>query len=164
VHTLARSFQELGAATIRFNFRGVGTSAGSFANGAGESDDTLAVIKYGRERWPGAHLWLGGFSFGGAVAMRAAGPAAARFLVAVAPAVMLVEVGAIKPPAGPWLIVQGDADELVDPQRVVAWAARHAPATTVTLLPGVGHFFHGRLRELSSVVVEFARERVLGRE
>jgi alpha/beta superfamily hydrolase len=164
VHTLARSFQELGAATIRFNFRGVGTSAGSFANGVGEADDTLAVIKYGRERWPGAHLWLGGFSFGGAVAMRAAGPAAARFLVAVAPAVMLVEVGAIKPPAGPWLIVQGDADELVDPQRVVAWAARHAPATTVALLPGVGHFFHGRLRELSSVVVQFARERVLGRE
>ena len=70
VHTLARTFQELGAPTIRFNFRGVGRSAGSFANGAGESEDASAVIEWGRARWPGASLWLAGFSFGGAIAIR----------------------------------------------------------------------------------------------
>jgi hypothetical protein len=164
VHTLARSFQELGAATIRFNFRGVGASAGSFAEGIGETDDALAVIAAGARRWPGAEVWLGGFSFGGAVAVRAASRAGAKFLATVAPAVTLIDVSDIKVPDCPWLIVQGDADELVNPQSVVAWAARLTPAPQVELLPGVGHFFHGRLRELTSLVVDFARGRGLARE
>lgn len=164
VHTLARSFQELGAATIRFNFRGVGGSAGSFAEGIGETDDALAVIAAGARRWPGAEVWLGGFSFGGAVAVRAASRAGAKFLATVAPAVTLIDVTGIKVPDCPWLIVQGDADELVNPQSVVAWAAHLAPAPQVELLPGAGHFFHGRLRELTSLVVDFARGRGLARE
>jgi hypothetical protein len=164
VHTLARSFQELGAATLRFNFRGVGASAGSFADGIGETEDALAVIAEGTRRWPGAEVWLGGFSFGGAVAVRAAPRAGAKFLATVAPAVTLIDVTDIKVPECPWLIVQGDADELVKPQAVLAWAARLTPAPTVRLLPGVSHFFHGRLRELSALVVDFARERGLARE
>ena len=64
--------------TIRFNFRGVGASAGKFAEGIGETEDALAVVRHGRERWPGAALWLAGFSFGGAVAIRAAARRAAR--------------------------------------------------------------------------------------
>jgi hypothetical protein len=164
VHTLARSFQELGAPTIRFNFRGVGESAGSFAEGSGETLDALAVIAEGRRRWPGAALWLAGFSFGGAVAFRAAERAAAELLVTVAPAVRLIDVSGVKVPDCPWLIVQGDADELVEPAAVVEWAARRLPAPTVKLLPGVGHFFHGRLRELASMVVEFAHEQGLARE
>ena len=63
--------------TIRFNFRGVGKSAGSFADGIGETDDALAVVAAGREKWPDAALWLAGFSFGGAVAIRAAAQAEA---------------------------------------------------------------------------------------
>jgi uncharacterized protein len=157
VHTLARSFQELTVPTVRFNFRGVGQSAGSFADGAGESEDALAVIAAGRQRWPGAALWLAGFSFGGAVAFRAAARAGAKLLVTVAPAVRLIDVSNIPVPDCPWLIVQGDADEVVAPQGVIGWAAECEPEPTVTVLPGVGHFFHGRLRELQSVVVEFVR-------
>ena len=164
VHTLARSFQELGAPTIRFNFRGVGASSGSFADGMGETEDALAVIAEGRRRWPGAQVWLGGFSFGGAVAFRAAARAGAQLLVTVAPAVRLIEVGGIKPPDCPWLIVQGATDELVDPAAVLQWAGQLVPAPTVKMLPGVGHFFHGRLRELAALVVDFARERALAGE
>jgi alpha/beta superfamily hydrolase len=164
VHTLARSFQELGAATLRFNFRGVGASAGRFADGIGETDDTLAIIEAGRARFADLPLWLAGFSFGGAVAVRAADQAAPRQLVTVAPAVMLINLNDIKVPDCPWLIVQGSDDELVAAKAVVDWAARLTPAPTLALLPGVGHFFHGRLRELSQVVNDFARERVLGRE
>jgi hypothetical protein len=164
VHTLARSFQELGAPTIRFNYRGVGASTGTFADGIGETDDTLAVIRHGRGRWPGAALWIAGFSFGGAVAVRAAMRQATQLLVTVAPAVMLIGAGDIKAPDCPWLIVQGAVDELVDPKLVVEWAAHLAPVPTVKLLPGVGHFFHGRLRELGSLVVDFAHERLLTRE
>ena len=164
VHTLARSFQDLGAATIRFNFRGVGASAGRFAEGLGETYDTLAVIASGRARWPDIPLWLGGFSFGGAVAVRAASEALPRQLVTVAPAVTLINLNDIKVPDCPWLIVQGGDDELVDAKVVVDWAARLHPAPTVELLPGVGHFFHGRLRDLTQVGSNFARERVLTKE
>ena len=161
VHTLARSFQELGAPTIRFNFRGVGGSAGTFDDGRGETEDALAVIAEGRRRWPGAQLWLGGFSFGGAVAFRAASRAGAKLLVTVAPAVRLIDVSGSKVPECPWLIVQGDVDELVDPASVQQWAAALVPAPIVKMLPGVGHFFHGQLRELTTLVVDFARARGL---
>src|ERR1041384_971891 len=86
VYTLARSFHDLGMPTIRFNFRGVGKSWGSFADGVGETEDALAVIAAGREKWPGAELWLAGFSFGGAVAIRVAASANPARLVTVAPA------------------------------------------------------------------------------
>ena len=164
VHTLARSFQELGAATLRFNFRGVGESAGQFAQGLGETDDTLAVIQAGRERFAGLPLWLGGFSFGGAVAVRAAGSTGPKLLVTVAPAVTLMNFGDIKAPGCPWLIVQGGDDELVDADAVLDWAARLNPAPTVKLLPGVGHFFHGKLRELAAVVLDFAHAQGIVRE
>ena len=154
----------MGAATIRFNFRGVGGSAGSFADGIGETFDALAVIAEGRRRWPDAKVWLAGFSFGGAVAFRAAERAAAELLVTVAPAVRLIDVSEIKVPECPWLIVQGDVDEVVDAQSVLQWAQERLPAPTVKLLPGVGHFFHGRLRELSTLVVDFVHERGLARE
>ncbi|MFO7278462.1 MAG: alpha/beta hydrolase, partial [Pseudomonadota bacterium] len=73
VHTLARTFNELGIRSLRFNFRGVGASEGSYAEGIGETEDALAVIEWGRVRWPGAEPLLAGFSFGGIVALRAAG-------------------------------------------------------------------------------------------
>jgi alpha/beta superfamily hydrolase len=164
VHTLSRSFQELGAPTIRFNFRGVGRSTGSFADGIGETEDALAIVAEGRRRWPQAAVWLAGFSFGGAVAVRAAARADAQLLVTVAPAVRLIDVSDCKVPDCPWLIVQGDADELVEPAAVLQWAAQLSPAPTVKVLPGVGHFFHGQLRELTTLVVDFARERRLARE
>ena len=83
-HTLARAFVSSGMAAIRFNFRGVGESAGSFSEGVGEADDVAAVVEYMRERFPGLPLWLGGFSFGAAMATRVANAAAVDGLVAVA--------------------------------------------------------------------------------
>jgi alpha/beta superfamily hydrolase len=156
VYTIARAYNELSVPTIRFNFRGVGASAGAFDNGEGETQDALAAIAYGRERWPGAALWLGGFSFGGAVAVRAAEVAQPSLLVTVSPAVTRFDLTQIKVPACPWLIVQGDADDVVEPQAVLNWAARLMPLPTVKLLSGAGHFFHGRLHELRETIVQFA--------
>jgi uncharacterized protein len=158
VYTLARSFHDLGVPTIRFNFRGVGKSAGSFADGIGETDDALAVIAAGREKWPGAELWLAGFSFGGAVAIRAAASAEPARLVAVAPAIKRVSLEGVSVPACPWLIVQGDADELVNPQETLEWARQPlANPPQIALLPGVEHFFHGKLNDLREVVTAFSR-------
>src|SRR6185312_15397405 len=119
--------------------------------------DALTVIAYGRERWPNASLWLGGFSFGGAVAVRAAAQAGPEKLVTVAPGVTRVAVEGVASPACPWLIVQGDADDVVDPVAVREWASRQYTAPTVRLLPGAGHFFHGRLHELREIVLAFLR-------
>ena len=155
VHTLARAFNQLGAPAIRFNFRGVGTSAGTYDDGRGEIQDALAVIAWGRARWPGAALWLGGFSFGGSVAVWAAGEAAPARVVAVAPGITTIDVTGAVPPACPWLIVQGDADEVVPPQVVLAWSRTLVPAPEIAVLPGAGHFFHGRINDLRETVLAF---------
>ena len=158
VYTLARTLEQLGAAAIRFNFRGVGSSAGQYDGGRGEKDDALAVIAYGRQRWPGAQLWLAGFSFGAAVALHAAARGRAQRLITVAPGITTVPVTDAEPPGCPWLIVQGDADEVVPPEAVRSWAQRLSPAPELKMLPGAGHFFHGRLNELRDVVLAFMRE------
>ena len=158
VYTLARAFVELGVPTIRFNFRGVGGSSGSYDEGRGETADALAVIAYGRERWPGAPLWLAGFSFGGAVAVRAAAQAGPERLVTVAPGITRVAMEGVDSPTCPWLVVQGDADDVIEPAAVLEWAGRQSLAPTLHLLPGAGHFFHGRLHELRAVVLDFLRD------
>jgi hypothetical protein len=153
--TLARAFQQLGAPAIRFNFRGVGNSAGSYDDGRGETCDALAVIEFGRRRWPGAALWLAGFSFGGVVAVRAARSARPQRLVLVAPGITKIDVGPQPEPACPWLIVQGDADDVVPAAMVLKWARTLKPPPDLSVLAGAGHFFHGRINELRDAVVEF---------
>jgi uncharacterized protein len=155
VWTLARAFQQLGAPTIRFNFRGVGASAGSHDAGRGEAADARAVIDWGHTRWPHAGLWLAGFSFGGVVAVRLAGEARPARLVLVAPGINKGDVSDAAAPACPWLIVQGDADDVVPAEVVIGWARRLQPAPELSVLPGAGHYFHGRINELRDTVVGF---------
>jgi uncharacterized protein len=161
VWTLARAFQQLGTPTIRFNFRGVGASEGTHDDGRGEVGDALAVIAHGRERWPHAALWLAGFSFGGVVALRAATSAQPACLVTVAPGITKSDVSDVPRPDCPWLIVQGDADDVVPQQVVSAWALTLSPAPELLVMPGAGHYFHGRINELRDAIVDFMR-RVTG--
>ena len=156
VHMLAKAFIDLGVPSIRFNYRGVGASAGAYDDGRGETLDTLAVVRWAQERWPQAKLWLGGFSFGGAIALRTAGQVPTARLVTVAPAIQRVDVTRVAIPQCPWLIVQGDNDELVNAQEVQAWSQTLAPAPQFAMLSGVDHFFHGRLTELRDVVTRWA--------
>ena len=155
VHVLAKSFNERGVASLRFNFRGVGASAGSYDEGEGETQDALAAVDWALQRFPGAALWLAGFSFGGAIAVRAALARDARRLVTVAPAVHRFAVGNAQLPRCPWLLIQGDNDELVDAGEIQRWVATLAAPPRLALLPGVDHFFHGRLNELRAVVLDW---------
>lgn len=155
VHTIARAANRLGAPAVRFNFRGVGHSGGGWDEGRGEIEDALAVVEWARARWPERPLWLAGFSFGAYVALRAAEIARPAALVTVAPPVSRFPVGAALDPACPWLVVQGQADELVDYREVVAWAAERPAAPRLALLDATSHFFHGRLGELQAVVQDF---------
>jgi hypothetical protein len=137
---------------VRFNFRGVGGSAGAWAEGPGEVDDARAVVSAFRA--PGQPLVLAGFSFGGYVAAQvAAGLAAAvppqpcERLVLIAPAVSRLPVPAVAPDT---LLIHGEADDVVALADVLDWA--RPQALPVTVVPGAGHFFHGRLALLKSLV------------
>lgn len=160
VHTLAKAFNELGLPAVRFNYRGVGASAGAYDEGNGETDDAVRVLDWARGRWPQAELWLAGFSFGGAVAIRAATRRDVRRLVTVAPAVQRVAVDTATLPQCPWLLIQGDADELVDCAEVQQWAGALRTPPQLAVLPGVDHFFHGKLNVLRDQVTRWAAGRV----
>jgi alpha/beta superfamily hydrolase len=119
----ARALRECGIATVRFNFRGTGASHGHFDHGEGESDDLRFVARWVRERRPDAQLWLAGFSFGAFVTIRCAAELQPGMLISIAPpaAGRSWDFAAITPPDCPWLVIQGDADEVVDPQAVYDW-------------------------------------------
>ena len=155
VHTLAKACNDLGMPALRFNFRGVGASQGAYADGLGETDDALAVVAEGHRRWPGARVWLGGFSFGAAVAVRAAAQVQPARVVLVAPGVDRVDIAGLMPTC-PWLVLLGDADEVVSPARMLEWAAGLQPPPRIQVLPGAGHYFHGRLNDVREVVTGWA--------
>lgn len=108
VHTLSRAFVAQQFASLRFNFRGVGLSSGTFDEGKGEVMDVLAACTWVKDRFAGLPLWLAGFSFGGAMAIQAAVTAQASGLVCVAPATSRFAHNLQEMPDCPWLLVQGD--------------------------------------------------------
>ena len=151
VQTLARAFVQLGYTAVRFNFRGVGASQGAWAEGPGEIDDALAVI--GAFRTAGQPLLLAGFSFGAYVASNAAARlasdgAAAERLVLIAPAASRFDMAPVPPDT---LVVHGESDDVVPLAAVFDWA--RPQSLPVTVVPGAGHFFHGQLPLLKSLVV-----------
>jgi alpha/beta superfamily hydrolase len=152
VHTLARSCQDQRVASVRFNFRGVGASEGKYDDGAGESEDAAAVADWARRETGALRLWSLGFSFGGFVAYRLATLREASLLVTVAPPVQRFDFATLAVPHCPWLVLQGDADELVDHERVLAWTKSVSPPPEVRLFAGGEHFFHGRLTEMRTVL------------
>jgi alpha/beta superfamily hydrolase len=152
VTTLERSLLDLGLATVRFNFRGVGQSEGEHDHGIGETDDLVAIAEWARAQRPGDTLWLAGFSFGSYVALRGTARLQPAQLILVAPPVGRQDFSGIAAPACPWLIVQGEADEVVDPAAVYAWVATLQPPPILVRMPDTSHFFHRRLIDLRNTV------------
>ena len=148
VYTLARCFNGLGLATVRFNFRGVGLSQGEYAQGNGESDDLLAVLAWLREHCPESDLWLAGFSFGAYIAARVAKIWPIKQLVCVAPPIENFPFKALPPFPCPWIVIQGDEDEVVSPTAVFSWLNSLAHPPEIIRIQGASHFFHGKLIEL----------------
>jgi len=150
VTTLARTFHECGAHVVRFNFRGVGKSEGQHDEGRGEFQDLLAVYEHVRTEFPGSKLWLAGFSFGGWIATKGALQLSPEKLVLVAPMVSRLREENISALSCPWILVQGEQDEVVDPAEVFAWvnSLPENQKPVLIRLPEAGHFFHGQLQVL----------------
>jgi len=156
VHQLAKSFVELNAVSVRFNFRGVGDSEGSYDEGRGEREDLLAVVEWAKRRWPGLPLWLAGFSFGGFIALDAARTLRPEWLVTVAPAVNYFPDQSVSLDGIDWLLIQGDADDIVPLSEVESWLAKQKLQPVIARVAGAGHFFHGRLNALRDIVLRAA--------
>ena len=152
VTTIARALAESGIASVRFNFRGVGKSEGEYDAGRGETLDYLAVAQWLQAQRPADALWLAGFSFGAWVALRAARQLPVQQMIAIAPPVGFRDFTGVPPPPCPWLVVQGEADDVVDPAKVFAWAESAENAPTLVRMMDAGHFFHGRLVDLRGAI------------
>ena len=147
-HTLAKTFHAMGYVATRFNFRGVGRSAGVFDEGIGETDDALAVLRHLRSRFGEAlPVALAGFSFGSFVQTRVAAQVSPEGLVLVGPAVNRFPLQQV--PAET-IVVHGEEDDVVPLADVFAWA--RPQELPVVVFPGCGHFFHGRLLQLARIV------------
>jgi alpha/beta superfamily hydrolase len=147
VHTLAKTFFALSYVAVRFNYRGVGASEGSFDNGNGETEDALAVLRHARDRIGDRPIVLAGFSFGGFIASRVAKTITAERLVLIAPAVGRFAVEGV---SADTIVIHGEEDDVVPLAEVFDWA--RPQQLPITVFPGCGHFFHGRLPQLSRVV------------
>ena len=155
VQTLARAFVASGWTTLRFNFRGVGASAGTHDEGHGETDDYLSVVAYGLALSGASSLALAGFSFGAFVTTHAVARLAPKqaidALVLVGTSVSRAAAAPIEASLHPQtLAIHGETDDTVLLSAVMDWA--RPQALPVTVVPGCGHFFHGQLPLLKGLV------------
>lgn len=158
VTMLERALRESGLGTVRFNFRGVGRSEGSFDNGTGEGEDLAAVAEWVRRVQPHDALWLAGFSFGSFVVLNNATRLGAEALITVAPPVGRdYGFDTIELPDCPWLVVQGEEDEVVDAEGVFEWLEQIDVEPVVIRMSETSHFFHRRLLDLRGVVKNSTR-------
>ena len=153
VQTLARAFTHCGWTAVRFNFRGVGGTEGLHDEGRGELEDMLAVVA---NLAPAGRLCLAGFSFGAFVTTHAFDKLhAARQIDKL----VLVGTSVVRSTAAPiataehskTIVIHGELDDTVELAAVMDWA--RAQSLPVTVVPGGGHFFHGQLALLKSLVV-----------
>lgn len=152
VHMLSMAFVDMGHVVVRFNFRGVGQSGGSFDHGVGEATDLIHVAKTVQGWLPGAPVWLAGFSFGAYVATRAHRQAGAEKLLLVAPPVSMYDFDELGEISVPWMVMQGSADEVIDANAVKNWLKKQQNPPGLAWLEGGSHFFHGQLNWLKETI------------
>ncbi len=153
VTTLVRACQQLGLIAIRFNFRGIGKSEGHYDHANGEQDDLKTVIAWAKKTFPDSKLWLAGFSFGSYIATKVASEINIEQLITVAPPVNHFDFNSLPTLNCPWLVVQGEMDEVVPPHEVFEWLKTRSEKFQIIRMPDTGHFFHGKLIELRENIV-----------
>lgn len=152
-HRVASVLHELGAEALRFNFRGVGRSEGAHDRGSGELEDARAALGWMRARYPGARLWLAGFSFGSWVAARlAASDPSVERLILVAPPVRRSRFDVLRHCPVPKLVVQGTADTTCPPADLAQAYPSWAEPKQLIEVPGATHFFDRQLGALAAAI------------
>ncbi|MDQ2078260.1 alpha/beta hydrolase [Marinimicrobium sp. ABcell2] len=165
VTTLMRVYRDLGVDSVRFNFRGVGESGGEFDNARGEVDDLLAVVSWVKSQGIHSNLLLAGFSFGSSVAAQATYRSdwAVQHLTLVAPPVARYPYDQEGRFPCPVCLIQGDQDDVVEPDSVYQWRERIESPLQLLRYPDAGHFFHGGLVTLKKDLLDTLPAQLEGR-
>lgn len=154
VTMLARAANEMGLAAVRLNFRGVGASAGDYDAGRGEIEDAATACEWARAESGLPLSVVSGFSFGAAVALQKAAAEPAAALVTVGLPAEYFEA-ALPRPDTRWLALFAGDDDVIDLDAAIKRLRALSPPPEIVVMPGAGHFLHGRLTELRRHVREF---------
>lgn len=158
VYRGTKALASIGCAVLRFNFRGVGRSAGSFDNGVGEIEDFRAGLDFMSARYPEADLWTAGFSFGAYVSLTAgARDDRVSTIIGIAPALHMYDFTAVKASAKPKFFVQGERDELCPLARMQSFFDELLPPKQLAVVPGANHLFNGQVEEVGAAIVRLLR-------
>lgn len=153
ITTIARACKDMSMGSIRFNYRGVGQSEGEYGQGQGETEDALAVLAWLKQHHPKTNYWFAGFSFGSYIAAQCVTQSAAQLLICLGPAVETFDFSSLTQFNCPCAIIQGLSDEVVSPDKALAWAKRITSPKTIIEMSDTSHFFHGKLVELRKHIV-----------
>jgi alpha/beta superfamily hydrolase len=150
-----KALASLGCAVLRFNFRGVGRSSGTFDNGVGELEDFRAGLDFMAGRYPQSDLWSAGFSFGAYIALTSgARDDRVSTLIGIAPALHMYDFSAVKESVKPKYFVQGARDELCPLAHMQAFFAELPPPKELAIVAGANHLFHGQVEEVGTALVK----------
>jgi alpha/beta superfamily hydrolase len=157
----AKGLAKIGCAVLRFNFRGVGSSSGTFDQGEGEKADFTSALDYMSARYPGTPLWSAGFSFGAWVALEVGAlDARVSTLIGISPPVatsisgMTYEFPATLESEKPKLLVQGEADEVCPIQGMWQFYGRLKEPKELVVIDAANHLFEGKTQEVGEALEE----------
>jgi alpha/beta superfamily hydrolase len=153
VFQAAKALAEIGCVVLRFNFRGVGRSAGAWDGGRGELDDYRAAVDYMAAQYPGLEMWAAGFSFGSYVALTV-GATDPRIgaLIAIAPPVDRYDYSPAVSAAKPTFVIHGERDELIPLARVRAFYAQLQEPKELVEIDRATHLFDGQAGEVGDAI------------
>jgi alpha/beta superfamily hydrolase len=153
VYQAAKALARIGCVVLRFNFRGVGRSAGVFDNGIGETEDVGAALKFMADTYPGAPLWAAGVSFGSWTAL-SAGAIDSRVsaLIGVAMPVLRYDYSAVAASGAPKFFIHGERDEITSLKDMREFYARAAEPKELVVIDAADHLFDGQVSEVADAV------------
>ncbi len=158
VFKVAQTLQLLGMPALRFNFRGVGHSSGSYDEGRGEMDDVRYALDFLSRRYPGLPVVLGGFSFGAYVGLRVASiDDRVQAIIGLGVPARMFNGDALKGCQKPKLFIHGTQDELAPYEQTLQWFEQLPAPKSMVAVRGADHFFQGHLEEVQTVIVDFVR-------
>jgi uncharacterized protein len=153
VYQATKALCRIGCVVLRFNFRGAGTSAGSFSNGPGEMDDFRAGLDFMTERYPGVPVWAGGMSFGSWIALTVgAEDARVSTLIGIAPPLSRYGFDAVAHSTKPKFFIQGERDELCPVKEMREFYARCVEPKELVVIDGADHLFDGKVTEVADAI------------
>lgn len=156
VFRTAQALNDAGIAVLRFNFRGVGTSTGSFDQGHGEQEDARAALDRLARELPGTPLLMGGFSFGSMVGLKVgADDARVAGMIGLGVPVDMYDFTFLRDVKKPILIVHGEEDDFASGERVAEVLLPLGEHITLVRIPGADHYFHDHFEELKQIVTEY---------